>query len=348
MGTLRKLNWMRVLTVTAHAAWLTVRGLWLTLWTIYQIALGVALIGLVWGVLRVGEYFSIWDIRDLRRENPKTTAFIDSERGRLSDSLRTKGIIPKPDSLISWAWIPLDSIPKSIQEITLIAEDAKFFEHQGFDLEQIEYAIVANHQSGKKARGASTITQQLAKNLYLSKDKEMSRKLREAVITLALEHYLTKERILELYLNVAQFDEGVFGLRTASRHYLNKEPTQLTQDEAINLICLLPSPSKWNFKRPNSAYLQHKRLVQKNFALFKGMALDEDSTSFGWQNQVFTKLAEQLTDDRWKGLRTKAMQPTSDDSLNTDADRGQNSDSPNGNPASNGKVPHHSTRLRTF
>src|SRR6185295_18077858 len=109
-----------------------------------------------------------------------------------------------------------DSIPKQVQEVLLVAEDAKFFDHQGLDLEEIEYAMVSNHQAGKKFRGASTLTQQVAKNLYLSKDKEMSRKMREAAITLLLEQYLSKDRILEIYLNVAQFDARVFGIRAAA------------------------------------------------------------------------------------------------------------------------------------
>ncbi|MDB5051497.1 MAG: mtgA [Fibrobacteres bacterium] len=309
-----KPDWVKILKATLHVGFLTVKAIWLTVWTLYQIALGAVLVGLVWGVLRVGEYFSVWDIRQLLHENPKSTAFIDSERTRLTDSLRTAGTWPPPDTLIRWSWVPLDSIPKVIQEVTLIAEDAKFFEHQGFDLEQIEYALVANHQAGKKARGASTITQQVAKNLYLSKDKEMSRKLREAVITLVMEHYIPKERILEVYLNVAQFDDGVFGIREASRHWLKKELKDLTQDEAVNLVCLLPSPTKWNPKKPNNAFLQHKRLVMRNYAMYKGLKMATDSTAANWQDSVYSHLAEQLSDERWKGLRTRPVMDASGDS----------------------------------
>lgn len=343
-------NWTKYLKATAHAGYLMIRAIWLTIWTLYQIALGAVLVGLVWGVFKAGEYFSLWDIRNLRQENPTSTAFIDTQRHRLTDSLKSKGIAP-PDTLIKWAWIPFDSIPKLVQEVTLVAEDAKFFEHQGFDLEEIEYAIVANHQAGKKARGASTITQQVAKNLYLSGDKEMSRKLREAVITLELEHFLPKQRILEIYLNVAQFDEDVFGIRSASQHYLKKDLNQLTQDEAINLICLLPSPSRWNFKKPNNAYLQHKRLVLKNYALYKGLKLNADSTDSHWRDSVFATLANQLSDDRWKGLRTRAVFDGSGDSSQADGPRSEAT----GLSAEEGRAasrdPHtraNGTRVRTF
>jgi monofunctional glycosyltransferase len=298
--------WAKILKQTLKIGYQTLRIIWLIIWTTYQLALGAILVGLVWGVFRVGEFFSVWDIRELRTRNPTSTAFIDLERARLTDSLRVAGIWPPPDTLIQWSWIPLDSIPKVIQEVALIAEDAKFYEHQGFDLEQIEYAVVANHQAGKKARGASTITQQVAKNLYLSKDKEMSRKLREAAITLIMENYLPKDRILETYLNIAQFDEGVFGIRAAARHWLKKEPSELTQDEAVNLVCLLPSPTKWNPKKPNNAFLQHKRLVLRNYAAWKGLK-NADSTSIGWQDSAYSKLAEQLSEERWKLLRSRPV-----------------------------------------
>jgi monofunctional biosynthetic peptidoglycan transglycosylase len=343
-------NWAKILKATAYVGYQTVKAIWLIIWTLYQIALGAVLVLIVWGFFRVGEYFSLWDIRNLRHENPQSTAFIDTQRARLTDSLKARGVWPPPDTLIKWSWVPFDSIPKVVQEVALIAEDAKFFEHQGFDLEQIEYAVVANHQAGKKARGASTITQQLAKNLYLSGDKEMSRKLREAVITLEMEHFLPKERILEVYLNVAQFDEDVFGIREAARHYLKKEMNELTQDDAVNLICLLPSPSKWNFRKPNSAYLQHKRLVMRNYAMFKGLKQKADSSVTSWQDSVYSNLAEQLSDERWKGLRTKPVFESSSDS--SEAANREGESSPIGDsPRSGGAEPRAHTggnRVRTF
>src|SRR4051794_35400586 len=117
-------TWVKILKATLHVGFLTIKTIWLTIWTLYQIALGAVLVGLVWGVLRVGEYFSVWEIRKLLHENPKSTAFIDSERARLTDSLRAAGAWPPPDTLIRWSWVPLDSIPKIIQEVALIAEDA--------------------------------------------------------------------------------------------------------------------------------------------------------------------------------------------------------------------------------
>lgn len=313
-------QWLKITKSLGHLTYLTVHVIWLTIWTLYQIALGATLVFIVWGVIRAGEFFSLWDIRKLVKENPTTTAFIDSRREIISDSLKAKGVFPLPKNLIDWKWASFDSIPKLVQEVTLVAEDAKFFEHQGFDLEEIEYAVVANHQAGKKARGASTITQQVAKNLYLSGDKEISRKLQEAVITLELEHFLSKERILEIYLNVAQFDENVFGIRTAALHYYKKELRQLTPEESINLICLLPSPTKWDFKKPSNAFLQHKKLVFRNYITYKGLKLSADTTSIGWQDSVFTSFSEQLSDERWKALRTRAIGESANDSTQGEND----------------------------
>jgi monofunctional biosynthetic peptidoglycan transglycosylase len=312
---------MRILKGTGYGLWMVAKYSWLTVWTLYQIALGAVLVGLVYGVYMLGDYFSLWDIRKLQTGNPSNTAFIESERVRLTDSLRMAGIWPPPDTLIRWQWVPFDSIPPVVKELTLVAEDAKFYEHQGFDLEQIEYAMVANHQSGKKARGASTITQQVAKNLYLTKDKELSRKAKEAAIALLLENYLSKDRILEIYLNIAQFDVGVFGIRAAARHHYGKDVTELTQEEAVNVVTLLPSPTKWDYRKPNNAYLQHKRLVIRNYALFKGIKNDLDSTRSDWLDSAYSSLADNLSEDRWKQLRSRPNFLIPGDSASPDSSR---------------------------
>jgi monofunctional biosynthetic peptidoglycan transglycosylase len=299
---------LRILLATLMVGFKTLKVIVFLIWAAYQLALGAALVALVYGVIWVGNYFYVWDIQKLPKEAPKTTAFIEVERARLTDSLRLNGQWPPPDTLIRWSWIPLDSIPRSIREAALIAEDAKFYEHQGFDLEQIEYALVANHQAGKKARGASTITQQVAKNLYLSKDKELSRKAREAVITLLMEQMVPKDRIFETYLNIAQFGQGVFGVREGARYWMKKELKDLTPEEAINLVCLLPSPTKWNPKKPNNAFMQHKRLVVRNYAMYRGLLRAAgDTAEVATQDTALARLAEQLSDERWKLLRTRPI-----------------------------------------
>jgi monofunctional biosynthetic peptidoglycan transglycosylase len=265
-----------------------------TVWAVYQLALGLLLLAFLWGALQVWQYFHIGDIRSLRNHPPETSAFIEAERLRFEEA----GF---PGDM-KYTWIPLDSIPRPIKELALVAEDSKFYSHQGFDLEQIEYALVANHQAGRKTRGASTITQQVAKNLYLSGDKEMSRKAREAALSLILEHYLPKDRILEIYLNIAQFAPGVFGVREGARHHFGRDVRALTQDQMLSLICLLPSPNKWDPRRPTGVYLSHKRRVARNYGLFRGIQLMAESDSAG--THAYDSLGSLLSEENWRTLRS--------------------------------------------
>ena len=279
---------------------------WLTVWTLYQIALGAVLVGIVWVLFQAAAYFHILDIRDLRNHSPQTTAFIENNRRVMKQDFeraQLKGAKVPPDTSIHWSWIPLDSIPKTFVDLVLVEEDSKFYSHEGFDFEQIEYSLVANHQAGRAARGASTITQQVAKNLYLSGDKEMQRKLREAAISLLLENILEKDRILEIYLNIAQFGHGIFGIREAARFHFGVEPEDLTQDQMLSLVCLLPAPEHWNPKRPSTSYLSHKQQVLRNYALFRGIRSIADSTSPTWMHDVYDSLGNLLAEQRWKKLR---------------------------------------------
>jgi monofunctional biosynthetic peptidoglycan transglycosylase len=287
---------------------------WNALWTVYQLALGVLLIALIVLFLKVADYFHIADIRSLRNHPPDTTAFIEAARRDLRDSLRhaAERGATLPDTAVRWSWIPLDSIPRTLVELILVAEDAKFYTHEGFDLEQIEYALVSNHQAGRPARGASTITQQVAKNLYLSGDKEMRRKFREAALALLLEEMLGKDRILEVYLNIAQFGRGVFGVREGALHHFGKEPLRLNPEEMLSLACLLPSPGRWSPKRYSSGYALHKRRVMQNYALFKGIKSMADSTAPDWLRGAYDSLGNRMAEQRWKSLRSGPLSPWQD------------------------------------
>lgn len=285
------------------------RGIWLTFWCLYQLALGALLVAILWGLWQAAQYFHVFSIRDLRQHPPQTTAFMQAERSRLLDSLHAAERLGKghlPDTALHYRFVPLDSIPRPLREIVLTAEDAKFYSHQGFDVEEMEYALVANHQQGRKARGASTISQQVAKNLFLSADKEMTRKLREAAITLLLEEMLGKDRIFELYLNIAQFGPGVFGIAEGAEYHFGKPLASLSHEEQLSLACLLPSPLKWSPKRQNTAYLLHKRRVVGNYALYRGLKDRADTTRDGWIIQVYDSLANRLNEDRWEKLRSSS------------------------------------------
>ncbi|MEW6368493.1 MAG: biosynthetic peptidoglycan transglycosylase [Acidobacteriota bacterium] len=142
-------------------------------------------------------------------------------------------------------FIPLSDVPPLFLRALLLSEDSDFYGHRGFDLNEIPVALATNWQRGTSARGASTISQQLAKNLFLSREKSISRKLQELALTLLMETTLSKQRILEIYLNVIEWGPGIYGLRPASRHYFGKEPSELSPKEMAFLVALIPGPIKY-------------------------------------------------------------------------------------------------------
>jgi monofunctional biosynthetic peptidoglycan transglycosylase len=178
------------------------------------------------------------DVSKLRKENPKKTAMMEY---REKESLR-KG----KKYGITQNWVPYGLISPYLVKAVIIGEDDKFWHHEGFDYEAIEKAIEKDVRSGKFKAGGSTITQQLAKNLYLSPSKNPLRKVREAVIAWQLERTLSKKRILELYLNTAEWGEGIFGIEAASRHYYGKPASELGPEEAARLAAVLPNPRKYS------------------------------------------------------------------------------------------------------
>jgi monofunctional biosynthetic peptidoglycan transglycosylase len=178
------------------------------------------------------------DVRRLKLEMPETTAFI--ERGR--SARRHAG----QDEPIAWQVVPRAQIARSVQLAVLAGEDDAFFEHDGFSRAQVREAIEEAWEEKRAPRGASTITQQLAKNLWLSPSRNPLRKVKEAMLTWQLERELEKARILELYLNVAEFGDGIYGVEAASRRYYGKSAAQLDDGEAAELAASLPRPKTWH------------------------------------------------------------------------------------------------------
>lgn len=143
-------------------------------------------------------------------------------------------------------WVSLDEISKRAVGAIVVSEDWAFYTHDGYDLNQIRESMEKNIRLHKFARGGSTITQQVARNVYLSQEKSLIRKVRELFVAIALEKTLHKKRILELYLNIAEMGEGIYGIGPASRHYFGKAPSQLNAREGAFLAMLLPSPIKYS------------------------------------------------------------------------------------------------------
>ena len=165
---------------------------------------------------------------------PGSTAFMSYRMGELHDK--------KPNAAMRYTWVPYDKISRNLKRALIASEDATFVDHEGFDWDGIQLAIEKNRAKGKTVAGGSTITQQLAKNLFLSPEKTYLRKGQEAIITLMLEAMLDKERILELYLNVIEWGNGIFGAEAAARRYYGISAAQLTAEQAAKLAAMAPNP----------------------------------------------------------------------------------------------------------
>ena len=144
------------------------------------------------------------------------------------------------------SWTSLHKVSKVALAAIIISEDSAFYQHNGYDLEQIKKAIEINFKKGRYVRGASTITQQTVKNILLSKNKSLLRKSKELLLSLIMEQKLSKQRILELYINIAEWGDGIFGIYKASHHYFSKDPEYLTAKEGAFLATLLPSPKRYS------------------------------------------------------------------------------------------------------
>jgi monofunctional glycosyltransferase len=167
---------------------------------------------------------------------------------------------------IRYAWIRIEAVSPQVPLALIAAEDQKFSHHFGFDFESISKAMEHN-KSGKRVRGASTITQQTAKNLFLWSGKSYLRKALEAYFTVLLEIFWPKERILEVYVNIAEFGDGVYGVSAAAEKFFGKHPSRLTRREAAYLAAVLPNPKLMNVRRPSSYVTERKRWIEGQMEL---------------------------------------------------------------------------------
>ncbi len=210
-------------------------------WKLFSYTLGAVVLA----VLLVQAWFCA-NILYWKYQPPGGTSFMSA---RL-EQLREKD----PSARLKYDWVAYPKISANLKRAIIAAEDMKFVDHEGFDWEGIQRAIEKNQKKGKAVAGGSTITQQLAKNLFLSGNRSYVRKAQEAVITLMLEAILDKQRILEIYMNVAEWGIGVFGAEAASRHYYGVAAANLNADQAARLAAMLPRPQFYDRNR-GSAYL---------------------------------------------------------------------------------------------
>jgi monofunctional biosynthetic peptidoglycan transglycosylase len=181
--------------------------------------------------------------------NPAETAFMARERARL-ETIR-------PGARLKHVWVDYEAISPQLKRAVIAAEDARFIEHEGVDWDAVQKAIEANRKRGRPARGGSTISQQLAKNLFLSPERSYVRKGQELVITYMIEALWDKRRILEVYLNVAEWGDGVFGAEAAARHYYGASAARLGAEPSARLAVMLPRPKYYDRNR-GSEYLARR------------------------------------------------------------------------------------------
>ncbi|WP_201508981.1 monofunctional biosynthetic peptidoglycan transglycosylase [Psychrobacter alimentarius] len=164
---------------------------------------------------------------------------------------------------VTQTWADYDAIAKSAKQAAIVSEDSTFSQHNGFDFKGIEAARKKNEETGKMSAGGSTITQQLAKNLFLTSHRSYVRKGEEAVITLMLETFWDKQRILTAYLNVAEFGNGIYGIEAAAQHYFNKSAAKLNRDESALLIAMLTNPKYYQDNQGDRRLRNKQRIIKK-------------------------------------------------------------------------------------
>lgn len=212
------------------------------------------LIILLGGMIDIGRYTIYPNISDLKEINPAQSAFMEYRQEEWAEQNR--------DQEITHKWVPMSKISPNVIKAVLIAEDDGFWNHDGFDVKGMENAIERSLKKGVVA-GGSTISQQLSKNLYLSPSKNPVRKIKEAIITWRIESTLSKRRILEIYLNVAEWGDGIFGIEAAARHYYHKSAKNLTGREAARLAAVLPNPIKYNPTGSQKYVKNRARIIYK-------------------------------------------------------------------------------------
>lgn len=187
--------------------------------------------------------------------NPSSSAFMDAGLSRLQDK--------DPDAELRHKWVPYERISPHLKRAIIAAEDSKFLDHEGFDIEGIQNAVEKNIKKGKLVAGGSTISQQLAKNLFLSGNRNFVRKGQEAIITLMIESTWSKRRILEVYLNVIEWGNGVYGAEAAARRYYKTSAANLSARQAAQLAAMVPNPRWFENHRSSRKYQRRVNTIAR-------------------------------------------------------------------------------------
>ncbi len=212
-------------------------------------------------------YFSLPDVSYLKSHNPKTTSFIEMRKQQAKKTGKKIRIRQR--------WVRFSRIPKRFKQAVRITEDASFYRHKGVDFDELKESIRKDFESGSFKRGGSTITQQLAKNLYLSSEKSVIRKIKEYLIAKRLEAALSKNRIFHIYLNVIEFGRGVFGVQAAARYYFGRNVWALSLEQMIRLAAIIPRPLRTSPKKNSRWLLWKSRWILRKMKKYNYISVQE-------------------------------------------------------------------------
>ncbi|MEO8680595.1 MAG: monofunctional biosynthetic peptidoglycan transglycosylase [Vicinamibacterales bacterium] len=204
-------------------------------------------------------YLSLPDVRALATNNPTSTAFMELRIAEANAEGRKFAIRQK--------WVPYKQISSNLKRAVIVTEDAAFFDHDGIDINEIKASFEKNWDEGQFLRGASTITQQLAKNLYLSPSRNPMRKVKELLITRRLEAALTKQRIFEIYLNSIEWGDGIFGCEAAARAYFGESCASLSPDQAALMAGAIINPREHSPAKPTRRLLRRQQIILKRMRI---------------------------------------------------------------------------------
>ncbi|HEX7642257.1 MAG TPA: monofunctional biosynthetic peptidoglycan transglycosylase [Burkholderiaceae bacterium] len=207
-----------------------------TSWSLGKVLMrGILLLVILFLLLQLYYFVQIWWWVD---HNPTSTSFMRHQMAQLQEK--------NPNAVMKQVWVPYAKISSNLKRAIIASEDANFTEHEGVDWEALQKAYEKNNRKGKVVAGGSTITQQLAKNLFLSGERSYWRKGQEFIITYMLEFWMEKERIFEIYLNVVEWGNGVYGAEAAAQHYYHVPASALSARQAAHLAVMLPAPEKYD------------------------------------------------------------------------------------------------------
>ena len=225
-----------------------------------RILKGVAVLGAVGFAYIAYVYLTLPDVRSLAQTNPTTTAFMEARKREAADAGRSK-------FQIRHRWVPYNQISSNLRRAVIVTEDAGFYDHDGIDLNELKASLEKNWEEGQLLRGGSTITQQLAKNLYLSETRNPMRKVTELLIARRLEAALTKRRIFEIYLNMNEWGDGIFGCEAAARAYFGGPCASLSVEQAALLAGAIINPRVHSPAKPTRRLLRRQQIIIRRMGI---------------------------------------------------------------------------------